>query len=113
MATTPSSAARRPRPPPTSAIAAAMPSHRRELLAASESRRTGRSSSGVGVRATASYTARSTAASSRNASAQRGVPPGRASTRRAKASAMVSFWLSTGCVMPGSYGQLGGHWCSS
>jgi hypothetical protein len=67
METTPSSAARPPRRPPRRAMAAAMPSHRRERLAESERRRKGPSSFAVGVRATASYTARSSAPNSRNA----------------------------------------------
>ncbi len=97
--TIPSSAARRPRPPPSRAIVAAMASHRREWSAARESRRTGPSSLAVGVRATARYTARSTAPSSRSASTHGDPGPRRASTPRASASPTVSGGLFVSCDM--------------
>jgi len=54
IATTPSSAARRPRFPPKIARSAAIASYSCEPFAAFESRRSGSSSDGVGVRAIAS-----------------------------------------------------------
>src|SRR5689334_22919996 len=71
MATAPRTAARRPAGPPRLPSPAAITSHRTELLAASESRRSGASSEGVGVVATAAKTARSTASSSRSTAADR------------------------------------------
>src|SRR5580700_12009967 len=53
MATVPRTAARRPAWPPVTRSPVAMASQRRELLAALESRRSGSSSEGVGVAATA------------------------------------------------------------
>lgn len=53
MATVPRTAARRPALPPTTLSPAAVASQRPELLAALESRRSGSSSEGVGVAATA------------------------------------------------------------
>jgi hypothetical protein len=53
MATVPRTAARRPARPPTTLSPAAVASQRLELLAALESRRSGSSSEGVGVAATA------------------------------------------------------------
>src|SRR5690242_10164318 len=69
MATAPRTAARRPAGPPRLPSPAAITSHRTELLAASESRRSGASSEGAGVVATAAKTARSTASSSRSPAA--------------------------------------------
>src|SRR6185437_10194201 len=63
MATVPRTAARRPARPPTTLSPAAVASQRPELLAALESRRSGSSSEGVGVAATAERTARSRAPS--------------------------------------------------
>ena len=53
MATVPRTAARRPALPPATPSPAAMANQRLELLAALESRRSGSSSEGVGVVATA------------------------------------------------------------
>src|SRR5690242_13521523 len=82
MATVPRTAARRPAGPPRLPSPAAITKQRTELLAASESRRTGASSEGVGVVATAAKTARSTASSSRSPAAARSRtgPPRRASS---------------------------------
>ena len=73
-----------------------MPTHSREWFAAVESRRKATSSSGLGVTATAWYTARSTAPSSRSALATGEVAPRQVSNCRASTSSTVccpsSIW---------------------
>jgi hypothetical protein len=108
IATAPSSAALRPRRPPTAASAAAIPNHSRELLAALDNRRSGSSREGVGVSATTTYVARSTAPSSQSAVAHGDALSRWPSRRCAAASAMLRRGLRGSDDMRMILGRPGG-----